>query len=161
MDDRVVPVVCALDRHQDFKIAKTFIGPFSSVNSVRFSPVLYQQDGIKSVFAMGDNDGNISFWHLNSKFPEKPIFLLKNTSGELIEDIAWSRDGSVMMATTMRRYIIIVVFDDEETLGVPLSAEAHTRHLDEVYGGAKQQVVTSNSKFTSIRTYNSYDQPAA
>lgn len=60
---------------------------------------------------MGDNDGNISVWHLSQKGPEKPIFLLKNTSGELIEDIAWSRDGSVMMATTMKRYLIIVLFD--------------------------------------------------
>ena len=46
MDDGVVPVVCALDRHQLFKVSKTFIGPFSSVNTVKFSPVLVKQEGI-------------------------------------------------------------------------------------------------------------------
>ena len=40
MDDRVVPIVCVLDRHADFKVTKTFIGPFSSINCVRFSPKL-------------------------------------------------------------------------------------------------------------------------
>lgn len=78
MDDKEVPVVCALDRNQNFKVVKTFLGPFSSVNAVKFSPVLYNHEGVKNVFAMGDNDGNISFWHLNQKGPEKPILLLKS-----------------------------------------------------------------------------------
>lgn len=44
LDDRIVPVVCALDRHRDFKVSKTFLGPFSSVNVVRFSPILYNDN---------------------------------------------------------------------------------------------------------------------
>ena len=44
LDDRIVPVVCALDRHRDFKVTKTFLGPFSSVNVVRFSPILYNDN---------------------------------------------------------------------------------------------------------------------
>lgn len=93
---------------------------------------------------MGDNDGNISVWHLSSKGPQKPLFLLKNTSGEMIEDIAWSVDGGVMMATTMRRYLIMVVFDGSEVLGVPLTNEERSNHIKDVYGGADAQIVTSN-----------------
>jgi hypothetical protein len=52
---------------------------------------------------MGDNDGNISIWRISEKTPEKPLVLIKNISGELIEDIVWSSDGTVLFATTMRR----------------------------------------------------------
>ncbi len=60
LDDKQVPSVAQIDRTQDFKIIKTFIGPFSSINCIKFSPMLYR-DGEKQicVCAMGDNDGNV------------------------------------------------------------------------------------------------------
>jgi len=70
---------------------------------------------------MGDNDGNISVWRLSEKAPDKPLILLKNPAGELIEDIMWSADGKLLMATTMKRYIIMAVFEGEGVLGHPLS----------------------------------------
>ena len=70
---------------------------------------------------MGDNDGNISVWRLSERAPEKPLLLLKNASGELIEDITWSSDGAVLMATTMKRYFILAVFEEKGVLGTSLT----------------------------------------
>lgn len=41
LDDKVIPTLCALDRHNDFQISHTFIGPFSSINCIKFSPLLF------------------------------------------------------------------------------------------------------------------------
>ena len=65
---------------------------------------------------MGDNDGNISIWGIGDNFNQKkPFFLLKSHKNgqELIEDIAWSKDGKLMMATTMKKYILMVHFSDD------------------------------------------------
>jgi protein HIRA/HIR1 len=66
-----VPTVAALDRTRDFAIARCYMGPFSSINCIRFNPQLYRlnipvgkdnpatKTVIAVVFAMGDNDGNV------------------------------------------------------------------------------------------------------
>jgi len=57
--------VCALDRVVDFKISHVFMGPFSSINCIKFSPVLYKKnDYVISVFAVGDSDGNVTIWEI-------------------------------------------------------------------------------------------------
>lgn len=45
LDDKIVPVVCAIDR-QDFSVKFTYMGPFSSINCIRFSPRLFEKGGI-------------------------------------------------------------------------------------------------------------------
>ena len=79
LDDKIVPMVCAIDR-QDFKITHTFMGPFSSINCVKFNPHLFIFENNKiSIFAMGDNDGNISIWGLSDKLVmNKQFFLFKS-----------------------------------------------------------------------------------
>jgi hypothetical protein len=84
---------------------------------------------------MGDNDGNISMWKLSDDSPDKPFLLIKNETGELIEDISWSIDGLCLMATTMKRYIIIVVFDDIP--GYILSDNDKNKYLNDIYGSIR------------------------
>ena len=45
---------------------------------------------------------------------EGPFVLVKShqSSNELIEDIDWSRDGNFLIATTAKKYIILMRFDD-------------------------------------------------
>lgn len=56
------------------------MGPFSSINCVKFNPCLFNNNGdIINVFAMGDNDGNISVWTISEKFcTKKPLMLFKS-----------------------------------------------------------------------------------
>lgn len=65
---------------------------------------------------MGDNDGNISIWGLSDKFfMDKPFFLFKSHSNgtELIEDLCWNSNGNLLVATTMKKYISFILFDDD------------------------------------------------
>lgn len=70
------------------------MGPFSSINVVKFSPILFKYNQeYCNIFAVGDNDGNISFWRINDTITdEKPFLLIKGhkKAGELIEDLTWN-----------------------------------------------------------------------
>lgn len=63
---KTIPTVAILDRNENFQVVRTIIGPFSSINVVKFSPILFKMEGDEyfNVFAMGDNDGNISLWRI-------------------------------------------------------------------------------------------------
>ena len=63
------------------------MGPFSSINCIKFNNWLFRKNGlVVSIFAMGDNDGNISIWGMidnsienNSvKEYETPLYLSKS-----------------------------------------------------------------------------------
>ena len=138
LDDKQVPSVAQIDRTKDFSIVRTFIGPFSSINCLRFSPVLYRyQDKVINVCAMGDNDGNVQLWGIgDSGFQSKhPFFFLKShiQGSDLIEDIAWSADGSCMIATTLKRYVIVVKFF-EKVFGDKLSETEKKEHNIKNFG---------------------------
>lgn len=69
LDDKIVPVVIALDRDKDFQIGAIFMGPFSSINCIKFNPHIYNyKEHNINVFALGDNDGNISIWGIGGNF---------------------------------------------------------------------------------------------
>ncbi len=94
------------------------MGPFSSINTVKFNPNLYKYEEkyIINIFALGDNDGNISVWGIGENFTQKrPFYLFKSykDSDELIEDIDWSSDGNLMIATTLKKYLFLALFSPE------------------------------------------------
>lgn len=148
LDDKIVPVVCALDR-QDFDVKFTYMGPFSSINCIRFSPVLYEKsDAVISVFAMGDNDGNISIWCLGDKLlMDKPFFLFKAHSNgtELIEDLAWNSKGNLLMATTLKRYVSCILFD-QENFGRPLKEDEINDYRRGLFGAKTLDINHSKLK---------------
>ena len=111
-----MPYIVALDRNKDFNFKGIFMGPFSSINCVKFNPHLYElpTNQIVNVFAMGDSEGNISLWLLGEKFVSKKPFLLlksKEDSNEIVEKIQWSSNGLILYATTFRKYMITAVFE--------------------------------------------------
>jgi len=114
LDDKIVPFVCALDRQKDFKVCKTFMGPFSSINCVKFNPNLYaNKETVINIFALGDNDGNISIWGIGDNYTaRKPFFLFKShpNGNELIEDICWNAEGNMLIATTLKKYVFVALF---------------------------------------------------
>ena len=118
LDDRLVPSALLLDRNADFDVNFVFVGPFSSINALKFNPMIRrsEKDDFLNYIAMGDNDGNMSIWkvHNDMERDEGPFVLVKShqNSNELIEDIDWSKDGNFLIATTAKKYIIMMKFDD-------------------------------------------------
>jgi protein HIRA/HIR1 len=66
------------------------------------------------IFAVGDNDGNISVWRLtqSKETDDAPMMLIKGhkNGAELIEDLAWNSMGNLLMASTAKRYLILMNF---------------------------------------------------
>lgn len=71
LEDKIVPMVAAIDRNDNFQVKQIFMGPFSSINCVKFNPRLFRSQGcIINVFALGDSDGNITVWGIGDKFKQ-------------------------------------------------------------------------------------------
>ncbi|EAR94477.1 TUP1-like enhancer of split protein (macronuclear) [Tetrahymena thermophila SB210] len=149
LDDKIVPFVCALDRQKDFKVCKTFMGPFSSINCVKFNPNLYEnKESVINVFALGDNDGNISIWGIGDGYQaKKPFFLFKShpNGNELIEDICWNAEGNMLIATTLKKYVFLALFG-ETVFGSKLSPQQKQDFLEGKYGTLRT-VAATNMKF--------------
>ena len=159
LDDRTVPLVVSLNRKNNSSARCVFTGPFSSINCVKFSPILYLYNNTEpiNVFAMGDNDGSISVWGIGERFYSKqPFFLLKShkDENELIEDIEWSDDGRVLFASTFKRYLVTMLID-EGSFGRRLNNEEKRAHLENVYGSMRSFASTQNEfkiyKFGEVR----------
>ena len=89
IDDKPVPYVVALDRNKAFGFKGIFMGPFSTINCVKFNPHLYElpSTDIVSVFAMGDSEGNITLWLIGEKYvSKKPLmfFRAREDTNEII-----------------------------------------------------------------------------
>ena len=68
LDDRLVPSALLLDRTADFDVTFVFVGPFSSINALKFNPMIRrsENDDILNYIAIGDNDGNLSIWKVHN-----------------------------------------------------------------------------------------------
>lgn len=91
---------------------------------------------------MGDNDGNISVWKIQDEKEQDlaPLILLKGhkNSGELIEDICWNEQGNLMIASTSKRYVILVDFGS--SLGLKVNEKERQNKLKELYGNTKNTI---------------------
>ncbi|CAD8130578.1 unnamed protein product [Paramecium sonneborni] len=71
LDQKTIPNVAISDRNSNFQVVRTILGPSSSINVARFSPMLFKNSNTNneysSLFAIGDNEGNISLWQINKK----------------------------------------------------------------------------------------------
>ncbi len=60
----------------------------------------------------------------------KPFFLFKSHSNgtELIEDLCWNNKGNLLIATTMKKYISLILFD-ENVFGKSLNTKNKETYL--------------------------------
>lgn len=148
LDDKKMPFVCALKRSNGFQVEYVFAGPFSSITCVKFFPAIFESsEGIKTVFAMGDSFGQISFWEMSEKkMREGPLMLLKNDDQSMtIGNIDFERQGNFCVASTDKKFLIVSVFDADLTANVGQKKSAD-KFLLENYGskrpGAKEIMKT-------------------
>lgn len=104
---------------------------------------MYKSDAEKfNVFGMGDNDGNLSIWKLGDEKAQdpNPVTLLKGhkNSGELVEDITWNSTGTLMIACTSKKYLILL--DLQNTFGDIVTKFEKQERLKELYGNTKNQM---------------------
>ena len=115
------PTAQILER-DGWKFEKDFVGHRKAVTCVRFNDNIFEKDseGKKNQFvclAIGSRDRSMSVWLTSLK---RPLFVIHDVFESSILDLAWSRDGLVLLACSMDGSVAAVVLNEKE-LGKYLS----------------------------------------
>ena len=113
------PTAQILDR-DGWKFEKDFVGHRKAVTCVRFNDNMFEKeqklDGKKKnaqylCIAIGSRDRSLSVWLTSLK---RPLFVIHDVFESSILDLAWSKDGMVLLACSMDGSIAAVVLNEEE-----------------------------------------------
>ena len=159
------PTAQILER-DGWKFEKDFVGHRKAVTCVRFNDNIFEKDseGKKTPFvclAIGSRDRSMSVWVTNLK---RPLFVIHDVFESSILDLAWSKDGLVLLACSMDGSVAAVVLSEKE-LGTPMSKENKTSMLKKVFGqniGLVQNskpIMIENPEFLKL-TQNGNDSDA-
>ena len=115
------PTAQILER-DGWKFEKDFVGHRKAVTCVRFNDNIFEKDseGKKNQFvclAIGSRDRSMSVWVTSLK---RPLFVIHDVFESSILDLAWSKDGLVLLACSMDGSVAAVVLNERE-LGKYLS----------------------------------------
>ena len=80
--------------------------------------------------ALGSRDRSFSVWSTNLR---RPLFVVTDAFDQSVLDLAWSRDGRVLIACSMDGTVAAVVLKEEE-LGRPMSEERRRDMMAKMYG---------------------------
>ncbi|KAH8067790.1 hypothetical protein JL721_7347 [Aureococcus anophagefferens] len=103
------------------------VGHKHPVTVVKFCPALFVDDDTggrappRSVVAIGGQDATISVW-TSSK--ARPVVVFRDCFSGAVSDLAWSRDGSLLVAASHDGSTCAFRFDVGADLGEALSADA-------------------------------------
>ena len=159
------PTAQILER-DGWKFEKDFVGHRKAVTCVRFNDNIFEKDseGKKSQFvclAIGSRDRSMSVWVTSLK---RPLFVIHDVFESSILDLAWSKDGLVLLACSMDGSVAAVVLNEKE-LGSPMSKDNRTSLLKKIYGqniGLVQNskpIMIENPEFLKL-TQNGNDSDA-
>jgi len=132
------PTAQILER-DGWRFEKDFVGHRKAVTCVRFNDNMFEKeqklDGKKKntqylCIAIGSRDRSLSVWLTSLK---RPLFVIHDVFESSILDLAWSKDGMVLLACSMDGSVAAVVLNEEE-LGTPMSKESKSAMLKKVYG---------------------------
>ena len=120
-----------------YRFEKDFVGHRKAVTCVRFNDNMFEKeqklDGKKKntqylCIAIGSRDRSLSVWLTSLK---RPLFVIHDVFESSILDLAWSKDGMVLLACSMDGSVAAVVLNEEE-LGTPMSKESKSAMLKKV-----------------------------
>ena len=89
--------------------------------------------------AIGSRDRSLSVWLTSLK---RPLFVIHDVFESSILDLAWSKDGMVLLACSMDGSVAAVVLNEEE-LGTPMSKESKSAMLKKVSDQNAMTTITS------------------
>ena len=113
------PTAQILER-DGWKFEKDFVGHRKAVTCVRFNDNIFEKDldgkerGKKAQFlclAIGSRDRSMSVWLTSLK---RPLFVIHDVFESSILDLAWSKDGMVLLACSMDGSVAAVVLNEDE-----------------------------------------------
>ena len=102
------------------RFEKDFVGHRKAVTCVRFNDNMFEKeqklDGKKKntqyvCIAIGSRDRSLSVWLTSLK---RPLFVIHDVFESSILDLAWSKDGMVLLACSMDGSVAAVVLNEEE-----------------------------------------------
>lgn len=130
------PTAQILER-DGWKFEKDFVGHRKAVTCVRFNDNIFEKHledvGKKAQYvclAIGSRDRSLSVWLTSLK---RPLFVIHDVFESSILDLAWSKDGLVLLACSMDGSIAAVVLSEKE-LGTPMPKDSKTSLLKKIYG---------------------------
>ena len=110
------PTAQILER-DGWKSEKDFVGHRKAVTCVRFNDNIFEKelDNKKSAqfvcLAIGSRDRSMSVWLTSLK---RPLFVIHDVFESSILDLAWSKDGLVLLACSMDGSVAAVVLNEKE-----------------------------------------------
>jgi len=130
------PTAQILER-DGWKFEKDFVGHRKAVTCVRFNDNIFEklmEDGGKKAqyvcLAIGSRDRSLSVWLTSLK---RPLFVIHDVFESSILDLAWSKDGLVLLACSMDGSVAAVVLNEKE-LGTAMPKDTKSALLKKIYG---------------------------
>jgi len=130
------PTAQILER-DGWKFEKDFVGHRKAVTCVRFNDNIFEKHleevGKKAQYvclAIGSRDRSLSVWLTSLK---RPLFVIHDVFESSILDLAWSKDGLVLLACSMDGSIAAVVLNEKE-LGTAMPKDTKSALLKKIYG---------------------------
>jgi len=130
------PTAQILER-DGWKFEKDFVGHRKAVTCVRFNDNIFEKHleevGKKAQYvclAIGSRDRSLSVWLTSLK---RPLFVIHDVFESSILDLAWSKDGLVLLACSMDGSVAAVVLSEKE-LGTPMAKDSKSSLLKKIYG---------------------------
>lgn len=125
------PTAQVVERGSSWKTQRDFVGHKKAVSCVRFCPSMLEkmadeQNGQKAetfvMVALGSRDRSFSVW---TSSLQRPLFVIEDVFDQSVIDIAWSKDGKVLLSCSMDGSVAACVLTKKE-IGRPYTdAELH------------------------------------
>jgi len=134
-----VPTVAVIERGQWTAPGNrqvSLVGHEGTTEVARFSPRQYEQaDGTEvCIVATAGEDGKIAVWSTGNP---RPLVIVQNVCAKLITDLAWSRSGTQLYASSLDGSVVLLEFNGvaNDGLGKVVSLEKTLERLAK-YGNA-------------------------
>ena len=135
--NRQLPVVALVERNNWQGPGTFLVGHLGPVEAVRFNPRLFKssinenKEFKEMVCAVAGQDGQVSLW---SSSQTTPLLVLQDLFEHSVMDLAWSPDGSILVAVSYDGAAVAIKIKPIELGLIMMSDSEQSEHLKNVFG---------------------------
>lgn len=135
--NRQLPVVALVERNNWQGPGTFLVGHLGPVEAVRFNPRLFKslinenKESKEMICAVAGQDGQVSLW---SSSQTTPLLVLQDLFEHSVMDLAWSPDGSILVAVSYDGAAVAIKIELIELGLVMMSNSEQSEHLKNVFG---------------------------